>query len=423
MLTEMHTFAGTGLRPRLRLSASGVAAVLVALAISTCSIVFSEPAIADVLMLGIIVGVPVLGAARFGRVTVANFCIWLGIVGLGVLGATFSVTSFSTAITHQIVTFYLVFGAVVLAGYIAADAEPRFRLVMTCYVVSALVATAAGLAGYFNALPGAYDLFTNFGRARGTFKDPNVFGAAVAPAIVACVWVMLREPAAKARLALATALPLVLGMLLCFSRGAWISVAVSLAVLVVIAFVTSRRRTDFKRFRNFALAGTGAVLIALVGILQVEQVRNLLDERASLDQSYDNGPEGRFGGQAKARALIIANPLGIGTHTFRTMHHTEEPHNVYLSMFLNAGWLGGLLYVVAVLATLAVGFRGALRRTALQGPFLIAVAAFAGVAVEGSVIDSDHWRSFFILMACVWGLADAPSPQVDRTQRREDRVA
>ena len=104
------------------------------------------------------------------------------------------------------------------------------------------------------------------------------------------------------------------------------------------------------------------------------------------------------------------------------MHHKEEPHNVYLSMFLNAGWLGGLLYIIAVLATLAAGFRGAARRTALQGPFLIAVAAFAGVAVEGCVIDSDHWRSFFILMACIWGLADAPVPVLDASRRREDPV-
>ena len=424
MHTRSEHRAGLGFGPlQLRVSAAGLAGLFVALAIAASSIVFSEPAVADVLMMGVIVGVPVLGVGRFGIVTVAMLCIWLGIVGLGVLGTTFSENTFSSAITHQVVTLYLVCGATVLAGFIAADAERRFRLVMLCYVVSALLATAAGLAGYFNVLPGAYDLFTNFGRARGTFKDPNVYGAAIAPALVACAWVMLREPALRARMALAAALPMTLGMLLCFSRGAWISVAVSLVILALIAFATSRRRTDFRRFRNFAIAGTGAVLLALVGILQVEKVRSLLEERASLDQTYDNGPEGRFGGQAKARALIIANPLGIGTHTFRTVHHTEEPHNVYLSMFLNAGWLGGLLYIVAVLATLAVGLRGAVRRTALQGPFLIALAAFAGVAVEGAVIDSDHWRSFFILMACIWGLADAPAPKVDPARRREDGVA
>ena len=405
---------------RPTISASLISAILVVMAMATSSIVFSEPAIADILMLGVIVGVPVLGVAKFGRVTMVNLCMWLAIIGLGLLGGTFAVT-FKSAVMHQIVTLYLVLGAVVLAGYIAADAERRFRLVMVAYVVAALVATVAGLVGYFRVFPSAFDLFTSFGRARGTFKDPNVYGAAIAPALVACAWMMLRENTERARIALVIAVPLMVGMLLCFSRGAWISLAVSFVLLATIAFTTSRRQTDMKRFRNFAIVGTSVTLLAIFAVLQVGQVRDLLQERASLDQSYDHGPEGRFGGQQKARQLIIANPLGIGTHTFREVHHKEEPHNAYLSLFLNAGWLGGFLYIVSVVATLAAGIRGALQRTALQGPFLVAVAAFAGVAVEGAVIDSEHWRSFFILMACVWGLADAPRPVADPSRRREDR--
>jgi hypothetical protein len=101
--------------------------------------------------------------------------------------------------------------------------------------------------------------------------------------------------------------------------------------------------------------------------LQVPAVKSLMNERASMDQSYDNGPDGRFGGHAKARRLILDNPFGIGTHTFRTLHHHEEAHSVYLSMFLNAGWFGGYVYVISTLIALFVGFRGAMRRGALQG--------------------------------------------------------
>ena len=70
--------------------------------------------------------------------------------------------------------------------------------------------------------------------------------------------------------------------------------------------------------------------------------RQLMQERASLTQGYDEGPEGRFGGQQKAVRLILDNPFGIGTHTFREKHHHEEVHNVYLTMFHYAGWIGGL---------------------------------------------------------------------------------
>ena len=139
-----------------------------------------------------------------------------------------------------------------------------------------------------------------------------------------------------------------------------------------------------------------------------------------MDQSYDHGPDGRFGGHAKARRLILDNPFGIGTHTFRTTHHHEEAHSVYLSMFLNAGWFGGYVYVISPRIALAVGFRGSMRRGALQGAFVVATASFAGVAFEGWIVDTDHWRHYFILLGCIWGLSDAAPPVIDPGQRRDD---
>ena len=126
-----------------------------------------------------------------------------------------------------------------------------------------------------------------------------------------------------------------------------------------------------------------------------------------MDQSYDQGPEGRFGGQEKAQRLVLDHPLGIGTHTFRDIHHPEEPHNVYLTMFLNAGWLGGLLYIASVAGTAMTGLWMSLRNGYLQGPMAVAATSFAALAFEGVIIDSDHWRHFFLVMALVWGLADA----------------
>jgi hypothetical protein len=90
-------------------------------------------------------------------------------------------------------------------------------------------------------------------------------------------------------------------------------------------------------------------------------------------------------------------------------------------MFLNAGWLGGMIYVLSVVATLFLGFRTAIQRTRLQGPAVIAFASFAGLAFEGFVIDTDHWRHFFLMAALIWGLADA-TPPVSDTRRRADDV-
>jgi O-antigen ligase len=403
----------------LLVSAGTLAACVVAPALVTSSIVFSEPAVADVLMLGVILALPLLGVMRPGRNAFAGLIAWSVIVALGIAAVCAS-TNTDTAITHQLVTLFLAAGAFVLAGYIAADPEPRFRLVMVCYVIGCLLATAAAFAGYFEVIPGAYDLFTNFGRARGTFKDPNVYGAAMAPAILFAIWSMLRERSRRAYIAAAVALVLVLGVLISFSRGAWFSTGVSTLILAWIGLVRSRRRSDFSRFANVAVLGSLGIVLALGAVLQLDAVESLMSERASLEQSYDSGPDGRFGGQAKAVDLILENPFGIGTHSFRDSFHPEEAHNVYLSMFLNAGWLGGLLYIAAVAATLVVGLRCSVRNGALQGAFLISTAAFAGLVVEGFVVDTDHWRHFFIIMACIWGLADAEPPVIDTSRRRDD---
>jgi hypothetical protein len=392
--------------PTLTIGTGTLAGLLVALAMGASSIVFSEPAVADALMAGVILAIPILGTQRLGPTAHVHLAMWLVIVGFGLAGTSMA-TNMSSAITHQFVTLFLAAGSFVLAGYIAADPAPRFRLVMNFYLVACLIATLAAFIGYFGIIPSTYDLFTNYGRARGTFKDPNVLGAAIAPAIVYCLWRMLRDPPRTAMLSGAAAMFLGLGLLITFSRGAWMSAMFSTVLAAWLLLVTSRRQVEFKRFIVMTALGSIGMVVAIIGILQIDSVSTLLTERATLDQSYDSGPEGRFGGQAKAVGLILENPFGIGTHSFRDTYHPEEAHNVYLSTFMNAGWLGGLLYIISVCATVFVGFRGVMRASPLQGPFIVVTAAFTGLVLEGFVIDTDHWRHFFILMGCVWGLADA----------------
>jgi hypothetical protein len=79
-------------------------------------------------------------------------------------------------------------------------------------------------------------------------------------------------------------------------------------------------------------------------------------------------------------------------------------HHVYLSMFLNAGWIGGLIFSLMTLLTVVFGLRHLFRRTTTRPLFLVAYAAFVAVAVEGFVVDIDHWRHFYLLMAIIWGL-------------------
>lgn len=64
--------------------------------------------------------------------------------------------------------------------------------------------------------------------------------------------------------------------------------------------VRSRRRADFYRLGTAGLLGAIGLAASLMLVMQIEQVRSLLEQRASLDQSYDVGPEGRFGVSARS---------------------------------------------------------------------------------------------------------------------------
>jgi len=213
-----------------------------------------------------------------------------------------------------------------------------------------------------------------------------------------------------------------LGLLLSFSRGAWFNAAIAIMVYGYVQFIvasTHRLRLKLVLIGAFGLC---TAMLGLMAIMQIESVADLFQQRATLTQSYDTGTEGRFGGQLRAVNIIFSNPLGIGALEFSRPRNSEEVHNVYLSMFLNAGWVGGFAYLGLVLTTLAVGFRNALRPSPHQSMLIILLASFAGMAAEGFIVDTDHWRHFYILMGLLWGLALTKNKCPPRNQLVCERI-
>jgi hypothetical protein len=386
--------------------------------IASGAVVFSEPAPYDILMIGVIAILPLAGLAPLTRGLAPYLLLLTGIVAGGFV-ATTQAGLLDVPTKHVAITLYLAASSVVMAAFFAERPEKRIRFVMSAYMVAAVIAAAAALIGYFSLVPGAYDLFTEFGRARGTFKDPNVLGAFLVPALLYAFNVVMTARLARASL-WALLMPLLLfGTLLTFSRGAWLNLAMALALyayLTVITAATNRQRLKLGVFVVLA----GVVVLGVFAAAQaIPQVADLLGERATLEQSYDVGPEGRFGGQKKAVELIMTHPLGIGALEFARVYHNEDVHQVYLNMFLNTGWIGGTLYLFLVLTTLFLGFRQAMRDRGRRGLSNVVLAAFFGMAIEGLVIDTDHWRHLYLIMAMVWGLAVAEASGAGRSSRRD----
>ena len=151
-------------------------------------------------------------------------------------------------------------------------------------------------------------------------------------------------------------------------------------------------------------------LLALAGILALllsfDSIGEMFRERAQLIQTYDVGEGGRFRLQELALASVLNFPNGMGPFEFARVHGLQQ-HNVYLQAFLVYGWAGALAYLLLLLSTLWVGLRSAFVRTPWQAYAITAYAAFVGEVAEGFVIDTDHWRHFFLLLGMVWGLAAA----------------
>jgi O-antigen ligase len=390
--------------------------ILVALTIGSGAIVFSEPAPVDALMIGLIVLLPAAGLANILPGHVLFLSAWLVIAASAFISSILA-TDTAVSTTHTAISLYLAISAFVMAGFVAKNPVAHARLVLNAYTVGAVIAALIGVAGYFDAVPGAAELFTKFGRAAGPFKDPNVFGAFL---VLAAVKTLHDAVTGRGLWAVVSFLALGLLMfaaLLSFSRGAWGAMAIAVAIYSYLSFVTSKRNIERLKLLSLGCATLAAGALVMLAALQSDMISDLLEERASLSQSYDVGPDGRFGGQEKARALIVENPLGIGALSFARAYHNEDVHNVYLTMFLNAGWLGGFLYLVISVLTVIYGLRHAFRRTASQPYFLIAYAALTAIIFEGIIIDTDHWRHYYLLMGLVWGLMIA-----DRTIVRSPRI-
>jgi hypothetical protein len=379
----------------------------------TSSVAFIEPSPHDLLM-GALALTCVVAGIRFQRMLVVPL-IFLAIWNFAGAMALIPVVGQEKTIQYTGTSVYLAVAAIVFACLFANNTMPRLATMRVAYTLSAIMAAFAGISGYFSLFPGAEQLFAPFGRALGSFKDPNVFGPFLIWPTLFVVYHMLTRRIGLTDIAVSAIL--LFALLLSFSRGAWFHFAVSSFVLVGLGFLTAP--TQHVRLRIVALGALS--LLALAGLLALllsfDSIGEMFRERAQFIQSYDVGEGGRFRLQELALASVLNFPNGMGPFEFARVHGLQQ-HNVYLQAFLVYGWAGAMAYVMLLLSTLWVGLRSAFIRTPWQAYTITAYAAFVGEVAEGFVIDTDHWRHFFLLLGMVWGLAAAtfrPQAQLQST--------
>lgn len=384
----------TSLRERILL-------VVLFITVLASSVAFIEPSPHDGLM-GVLAIAGLIAGMRFNR-TLAMLLLCLVIWNVSGLISLINVLDIEKTVQYAATSVYLAIAAVLFACLFSDNTLQRLTVMRVAYVLTAAAVAAAGIAGYFHAFPGA-QMFAPSGRALGAFKDPNVFGPFL-------IWpaLFLAERILTRRIGLVDfgLLGVILvGLLLSFSRGAWFHFVLSATVMVTLTFVTAP--TQKTRLRIFGLSALSilALAAAVVVLLSIPSVERMFEERAHLINSYDVGHGGRFRLQELAVTAVLNYPDGMGPFGFATAQGLQQ-HNVYLQAFLVYGWLGGVAYIVLLLATVYIGLRASFIRTPWQPYAITALAVFIGEMAEGFVIDTDHWRHFFLLLGILWGCAAA----------------
>jgi len=362
--------------------------------------VIDEPAPYELYMAGLI-AIWALFGLRLSR-TVSVLLAILVVFNIGGAISMGQMPDLKTAPMYIAVSLFLAFTAVFFAAIINSN-HRILAVIFNAYILAAGCTSLLGILGYFDAFPGA-EVFTRYGRAMGAFQDPNVFGPFLMLPLAWLVHGVLVGDLRSLPIRLVPILIITLGIFLSFSRAAWGMAALIVAGLALLLFIRNPNRLF--RLRIILLAGlaVGLVLLAIVIALQIPSVAELFTARAQLVQEYDEAQFGRFARHWYGMLMSIDHPLGIGPLEFGPIFG-EDTHNIWLKAALDYGWIGFISYLTLTMLTLGLGLRILFRERPWQPFLLCAYLVYLAHVAIGNVIDTDHWRHFWLLIGIVWGCA------------------
>jgi O-antigen ligase len=374
------------------------------------SVVFIEPAPYDILSVLLFAIFFSLGLRIPTGIGLALLLLGLFLLA-NVVASIFSKNPVESFI-YMAITAFLLITWLFFTSIIYENPKQVMPIIWSGYLVAALIAVALGLLGYFKLIPYS-ELFLHSGRVSGTFKDANVFGPFLVP--VALYLGAKLTSAIRVNLwgTLAILGLIMFGILLSFSRGAWANLVITAFAYILLRF--SIRPSPAEIFRLGILGGLMTVLTVtvIVWAISTPQISDLFFERAILFHSHDIEAGGRFSALGEALEMSSENPIGIGpgqSHYF----FITEPHNLFLHIFLETGWLGGISFCFFIMLTLWRSFQFCLRKSEIHDTYIIVFASVIGILIESLIVHSTHWRHLYLLLAMLWG------PMLAYTQPKAD---
>jgi O-antigen ligase len=375
-----------------------ISSAAVAVGVFLSGFVINEPAPYELYMAALM-AIWALFGLRISR-PIAPLVVLLVLFNIGGMISITQMADIRETPMYIAVSLFLALTAVFLAAVL--ETRPSlYRTIFRAWVAAAMGTSMLGMIGYFKLFPGA-EIFTKFDRAAGAFEDPNVFGPFLAlPGIYLLYRVLTGNPLKMAFYAVPL-LVIVAGIFFSYSRGAWGLFGAAAVMLMAALFLQSNSGKFRLRIVVMTIAAFALLAAAFLVILQIPGVADMLSQRAQLAQDYDSARLGRFARYVIGFQLAMERPLGIGPLEFGYMFG-EDTHNIWLKALMDYGWLGFACWAIMIGWTVAGGFRILLRDRPWQPYLLCAYVVFLGHIALGSVIDTDHWRHFYLLIGLIWG--------------------
>lgn len=367
---------------------------MVFLAAALMWVVQREPAPVDLLIfllfpIGILTGR--LDLKRLKNADRLNTLVWIFVF---LTLASVAVADLAQASTRfALITIYCIGIAYFVKLYVATSHDMG-RLVGG-YVFGALLAMGLVILDLVGIFPD--EIVIQQGRSRGLTKDPNVFAPALIPVLLILIdeaWRPFFTRRLPRLLIYGAGALVVLGIFTSFSRAAWANTVLTLALYGAfnLRYLSTRQRMTVLRW----IAATGLGIVVFMSLAGLGQ---FFAQRANVLQDYDSE---RFAAQRTATELGLLHPIGIGPG----MSHAGDlmaPHSVYLRTWAETGALSLIVFLMLMLAFILPYHDRSLIDSRVFGVSAsVLVATSVGQMVNGLVIDTLHWRHFWLLMGMVW---------------------
>jgi O-antigen ligase len=378
--------------------------VLTGAVMASGAVVLIEPAPIDLALVALLaVG---FAAAQLAFVRKHELPVFLlGIFTIANLVSLPAAGDMSRALYFFSITAYMLTWTAFFAGFVTRHGYAGFSAVMNGYAVAGMLSSVLGTLSYLHVV-GMQKLLLLYGRPKGLFKDPNVYGPYMVPLLL---WALVRlqdrgKTGAQTLYWSLVSVAAVGGIFWSFSRACWINTVVSilayLAIRLFAGTLTKRELGNVFRVATAVLVLGGLLLLG--GKRADRNLGTMLEDRLGSHglKQYDTV---RFHTQRLSWEAVLERPLGIGPGQAEPVFQYSS-HSLYLRTLSENGFLGFLsmmaFLVVSLWRALVLSARAADERW--RTCFTILAACLIGLLVNSLVIDTLHWRHFFMLLGLIW---------------------